>query len=155
MELKEYQLATLHAFTRWLDALHPAKVESEKSIAALEGVGVDIPEDIRNHPKTAWTKLKESGEIPETAGAYVDRTDDAGCPIPHVCFKVPTAGGKTLLAAAALERLNRQTGLVLWITPTNAIYGQTKAALRREHPYRQMLERASGGRVKFMERTTR
>ena len=58
-----------------------------------------------------------------------------------------------MLAAAALERLNRQTGLTLWITPTRAIYEQTKSALRnREHPYRQMLERASGGRVKLLEK---
>ena len=153
MELKKYQIATLNTFSRWLDALNTAKVESKKSIAVLQGVGLDIPGDVRNYPKAAWKKLKDSSDLPETAGAYVDRTDDAGCPIPHVCFKVPTGGGKTLLAAAALERLNRQTGLVLWITPTNAIYGQTKAALRnREHPYRQMLERASGGRVKFMEK---
>ena len=153
MELKRYQFATLNAFTRWLDALNTAKVESEESIAALQGIGVDIPRDVRNYPKTAWEKLKESSDIPETAGGYVDRTDDAGCPIPHVCLKVPTGGGKTLLAAAALQRLNRQTGLVLWITPTNAIYGQTKAALRnREHPYHQMLERASGGRFRFMEK---
>ena len=49
--------------------------------------------------------------------------------------------------------MNRQTGLTLWITPTNAIYEQTKAALRnREHPYRQMLDQASGGRVRFMEK---
>ena len=137
MELKEYQIATLNTFSRWLDALNTAKVESEKSIAVLQGVGLDIPGDVRNYPKAAWKKLKDSSDLPETAGAYVDRTDDAGGPIPHVCFKVPTGGGKTLLAAAALERLNRQTGLVLWITPTNAIYGQTKAALRnREHPYR-------------------
>ena len=79
----------------------------------------------------------------------MSRRDDAGRPIPHVCFKVPTGGGKTLLAAAALHRLNRQTGLTLWITPTRAIYEQTKAALRnREHPYRQMLQQASGGRLK-------
>ncbi len=88
-----------------------------------------------------------------SAGEYVSRTDDAGRPIPHICFKVPTGGGKTLLAAAALERLNRQTGLTLWITPTRAIYEQTKAALKsREHPYRHMLERASGGRVKLLEK---
>ena len=52
-----------------------------------------------------------------------------------------------------MERLRRQTGLVLWITPTNAIYEQTKAALKnKEHPYRQLLEIASGGRVKLMEK---
>ena len=60
---------------------------------------------------------------------HVNRTDGGGRPIPHICFKVPTGGGKTLLAAAALERLNRQTGLTLWIVPSKAIYAQTKAAL--------------------------
>ena len=153
MELKEYQVSTLEAFTRWRDALAAAQAQSETTIAALEGVGVDVPEEIRNYPKSAWQKLAQSGGVAESAGAYVDRTDDAERPIPHVCFKVPTGGGKTLLAAAALMRLGRQTGLTLWITPTRAIYDQTKAALRnREHPYRQMLELASGGRVKFMEK---
>ena len=153
MELKDYQITTLDAFARWLDELEKTRIKSESDVATLESVGVDIPADVRNYPKSAWLKLAESGGVAESAGAYVSRTDDAGRPIPHVCFKVPTGGGKTLLAAAALERLNRQTGLTLWITPTRAIYEQTKAALRnREHPYRQMLERASGGRVKFMEK---
>ena len=58
-----------------------------------------------------------------------------------------------MLGAAALERLGRQTGFVLWIVPTRAIYEQTKTALcTREHPCRQFLERASGGRVKVLEK---
>ena len=57
------------------------------------------------------------------------------------------------VAASALERLNRQTGLTLWVVPTKAIYAQTRAALwNREHPYRQTLERASAGRVKMLEK---
>ena len=153
MELKDYQSAALDAFARWREALSDALVQSETAVAALQNVGADVPDDVRNYPKSAWQRLAQSGGVAETAGEYVSRNDDAGRPIPHACFKVPTGGGKTLLAAAALERLNRQTGLTLWITPTNAIYQQTKAALRnREHPYRQMLERASGGRVKFMEK---
>ena len=153
MELKEYQSATLDAFARWRDALATAQIKSDEAIAALQGVGMDIPDDVRNYPKTAWQTLAQSGGVAESASEYVSRTDDAGRPIPHVCFKVPTGGGKTLLAAAALERLNRQTGLTLWITPTRAIYQQTIDALRnREHPYRQMLERASGGRVKLLEK---
>ncbi len=153
MELKDYQANALEAFGRWLDALSEAQAQSDTVITALQDVGADIPEDIGNYPKTAWQKLSQSGGVPETAGAYVDRTDEARRPIPHVCFKIPTGGGKTLLAAAALERLRRQTGLVLWITPTNAIYEQTKAALKnKEHPYRQLLEIASGGRVKLMEK---
>ena len=153
MELKEYQSATLDAFARWRDALATAQIKSDAAIAALQGVGMDIPDDVRNYPKTAWQTLAQSGGVAESASEYVSRTDDSGRPIPHVCFKVPTGGGKTLLAAAALERLNRQTGLTLWITPTRAIYQQTIDALRnREHPYRQMLERASGGRVKLLEK---
>ena len=97
--------------------------------------------------------MAQSGGIADNSGIYASRTDDAGRPIPHVCFKVPTGGGKTLLAAAALARLDRQTGLTLWITPSRAIYEQTKTALRnKEHPYRQMLDRASGGRVKLLEK---
>lgn len=97
--------------------------------------------------------MKNAGEVATTARNYISRTDDAGRPIPHICFKVPTGGGKTLLAAAALERMNRPTGLTLWITPTRTIYEQTKTALKnREHPYREMLERASGGRVKLLEK---
>ena len=153
LELKDYQKATLNAFSRWLEALEQARQQSEVGIAALQGVGMEVPDEIRNFPKTAWQRLNEAGGVAQTAGEYVSRTDEAGRPISHVCFKVPTGGGKTLLAAAALERLHRQTGLSLWITPTRAIYEQTKAALQnREHPYREMLERASGGRFKLLEK---
>ncbi len=152
MELKDYQTRTLNAFARWLDELENARLRSETGIAALQDAGVDIPPDLRDYPRTAWQRLAESGQVADTAGNYVSRTDSAGRPIPHACFKVPTGGGKTLLAAAALERLRRQTGLVLWIIPTRAIYEQTKAALRnREHPYRQMLGIASAGRLKLLE----
>ena len=153
MDLKEYQIGALDAFTRWRDALETAWTQSKAAIAALQGVTVDIPDDVHNYPKTAWSRLRNAGGVADTAGEYVSRTDEACRPIPHICFKVPTGGGKTLLAAAALQRLNRPTGLTLWVTPTRAIYEQTKMALRsREHPYRQMLELASSGRVKLLEK---
>ena len=138
----------------WRPWSRPGSSRRRCRIAALQSVGTrSIPDDVRNFPKTAWQRLKEAGGVAQTAGEYVSRTDDAGRPIPHVCFKVPTGGGKTLLAAAALKRLNRQTGLVLWITPTRAIYEQTKAALRnREHPYREMLEPARDGTFKLLEK---
>ena len=153
MELKDYQSAALEAFVRWRDALTSAQAQADTTITALENLGVDVPAAVRNYPRATWEQLAKNGEVADSAGAYVSRSDDAGRPIPHVCFKVPTGGGKTLLAAAALERLNRQRGLTLWITPTRAIYEQTKTALRnREHPYRQTLERAAEGRVKLLEK---
>ena len=153
MELKEYQTRALEAFSRWLAALGEARRESAAGTEALRQAGVEVPADLRNYPKSAWGKLAQAGGVAGGSGNYAERTADAGFPIPHACFKVPTGGGKTLLAAAALERLNRPAGLTLWITPTRAIYQQTRIALyNREHPYRQMLERASGGRVKMLEK---
>ena len=153
MELKEYQQATLDSFTRWLEQLTAAQAQSAASQAALEGVGVPVPEAILNYPKSAWETLAQEGGVAATAGPYVNRTDEAGRPIPHICLKVPTGGGKTLLAAGALERLNRRSGLVLWMVPSHAIYTQTNLALRsRVHHVRDTLERASGGRVKILSK---
>ncbi|MCY3627177.1 MAG: DEAD/DEAH box helicase family protein [Gammaproteobacteria bacterium] len=155
MELKDYQSRTLDTFTRWQNELVSAQKRSQVTISALEALGeaVEIPRDTYNYPKSAWKKLAEIGEVANPAKPYIDRTAAAGFPIPHVCLKVPTGGGKTLLGAAALERLNQSTGLVLWMVPSNAIYEQTKQKLwDREHPYRKMLERGSGGRVKMLEK---
>lgn len=155
MELKEYQRGALDALARWLEALEEAQHASETMIEAFRQTPVDmpIPDEIRNYPKIAWKNLEENEGVAATAGEYVDRTDEANRPIPHICFKVPTGGGKTLLAAAALERLPRQRGLVLWIVPSKAIYTQTKAALwNRQHPYRKMLNRAGAGRIKMLEK---
>ena len=156
MELKEYQYRTLDAFDRWRRALDEAREESRRQTAALVDAGASVPAEIGNFPRTAWNRLADAEEVAPSAGPHVDRVDGAGRPIPHVCFKIPTGGGKTLLGAAALERLGQQTGLVLWIVPSRAIYAQTRAAFRsREHPCRQTLERASGGRVKILEKDER
>ena len=158
MELKEYQASALQDFARWRKALEKACRESEEQIADLQGRNIpeEAREAIHNYPKVAWNNLKQKGGVAKNAGKYVSRTDTAGRPIPHVCFKVPTGGGKTLLAAASLGRLHRPTGLTLWIVPSRAIYEQTRAALRnREHPCRHQLEMASGGRVKLLEKDDR
>ena len=153
MELKEYQVNVLDTFAQWREALDKARSERDAIAANWPAAAGAIPAELLNYPGLAWQGLAAAGRVAKPQADYVPRTDDAGRPIPHICFKVPTGGGKTLLAAAALERLHQQTGLVLWLTPTTAIYEQTKAALRnREHPYRQMLERGSGGRVKFLEK---
>jgi type III restriction enzyme len=77
--------------------------------------------------------------------------------LPYVCLRLPTGGGKTLVAChsvaiAAREYLRREYPLVLWLVPTNTIREQTLAALRdRRHPYRQVLDAAFGGRVTVMD----
>lgn len=152
MELKEYQAAALNAFVRWREALQRAQMETE-AVLATQDLSPQLKQSVGNYPARAWEGLAAAGALPGTGSPHADRMDAAGRPIPHVCFKVPTGGGKTLLAAAALDRLNRSTGLTLWITPSRAIYEQTERAFRnRTHPYRQMLERASGGRVRLLEK---
>jgi len=156
LELKEYQHRTLAAFDRWLTALGEAREESLSRVEALESADLEPSADDRNFPARAWRHLVAAGGVESGAPLHVDRSDGAGRPIPHVCFKIPTGGGKTLLGTAALERLGMRTGLVLWIVPSRAVYAQTKAAFwSRQHPYRQMLEHASGGRVKVLEKEKR
>lgn len=159
MELKEYQSNALDAFTRWLKALVEGKRESDRSLTALEEAGIsesagsDLLDVVYNYPQIAWKSLASSGDVAYPDVEHHTRKDGVERYIPHVCMKIPTGGGKTLLAASCLERINQQTGLVLWLTPTKVIYNQTKKALwNKEHPYRQTLERASGGRVKMLEK---
>lgn len=70
--------------------------------------------------------------------------------IPYVCLRLPTGGGKTLLACHAVavantEYLKRENSLVLWLVPSNAIKDQTLQALKdRDHAYRQALEGTVG-----------
>lgn len=156
MQLKEYQIRTLETFERWLRALSEAEEDARDDVERRTYRGRPVLPEHRNYPRHAWEQLATEGELPPGAGAYVERQDGVGRPVPHICFKVPTGGGKTLLAAAALERLNRPRGLVVWVMPTKAIYEQTRAALRNKaHPYRQSLERASGGRIKLLEKDDR
>ena len=49
---------------------------------------------------------------------------------PHVCFKVPTGGGKTFLACNALKTIfdnlpSKKAKLVVWLVPSEAILTQT------------------------------
>ena len=68
--------------------------------------------------------------------------------LPYVCLRLPTGGGKTLVAAhsialAKTEYLHTDEPLVLWLTPSNTIREQTLKALRsRKHPYRKAVETA-------------
>ena len=162
MELKEYQQRASDRLDAWLRVLHEERIKSDEEVRALpDSISQDVRDQVADFPKRAWKVLAERHELPDLVlqrrARYTPRTTGSGQPLPHVCLKIPTGGGKTLLGAVAVERIlmrtGQQTGLVLWIVPTNAIYAQTKAALwNREHPYRQRLELACGGRVKVLEK---
>jgi len=79
--------------------------------------------------------------------------------LPYICLRIPTGGGKTLMACHALgiattEYLQASTAVCLWLVPSNAIRRQTLDALRdRGHPYRQAIDAHFGGLVAIMDLT--
>jgi len=141
MEPKNYQrevIGRLQGYVR----------ELENNARAFQAAGLDL--DANEH---TWSKAVKASSAPHKS--YFDGN---GRSIPNLCLKVPTGGGKTFMATHAVDVINaglfkRQTGFILWIVPKEAIYQQTiKALSNRSHPYRDMLERISGGRVKIFEK---
>ena len=172
MELKDYQQQALDTLDRYLEALKEARQKADEFSAinidelppVLREQSVALARAATDYPHVAWEHLRKASVLPGVTDAqgqniipeHISRRSAAGEPIPHVCLKVPTGGGKTLLGVEAVRRLKLGTGFVLWLVPTRAIYTQTWDAFRnKEHPYRQILERASGGRVKLLQKDDR
>lgn len=146
MRLKHYQEKVLKELKEYLVSLSEFNVKYEK---ALE-FDADMAKDY-NFPKRAY-------EQATGRAIYHSKTNGLQEPLPDIYLKVPTGGGKTLLACHAIDNiqktfLKKQTGLVLWIVPSTQIYRQTILALKnREHPYRQILDISSGGRTLIKEK---
>ena len=75
--------------------------------------------------------------------------------LPYVCLKIPTGGGKTLIAAHSIGRVasayaEDPSPTVLWLAPTGAIVDQTLKALAEGNPCREALENSFPGRVNPM-----
>ncbi|MCJ7728304.1 MAG: DEAD/DEAH box helicase family protein, partial [Sedimentisphaerales bacterium] len=146
MEPKEYQVKTLNQVKRYLDLLFEWKLKNEK---VVKDIGADAAIDF---PAKAWAKIEGLYQ------GYSSRRDGLGRPLPCFCLKIPTGGGKTFLAVKTIDLINtvylkNRTGLVLWVVPSTQIYSQTIRGLRnRDHPYRQHLDIASGGRTLIREK---
>lgn len=81
--------------------------------------------------------------------------------VPHICAKVPTAGGKTFIAVNALntifgkllEHNPNRFQFVVWLVPSLTILEQTVKSLSNpEHPYRQRLNLLFRNRVAIYEK---
>lgn len=91
---------------------------------------------------------------------YQPRRNGLGKDLPTFCIKVPTGGGKTLLATQILGLIYQTilkdrngAGLVLWVVPSDQIYKDTRMALRdRRHFYRESLEFALSRRIEVWEK---
>ena len=162
MELKDFQQTVLDTLDGYLDELKVRQAKSLKAEAFIKenpDLGMQLPDFCGD----TWAELAIHNKLPNIRKGkpYSKRIDGVGRAVPNICLKVPTGGGKTLLATASVSRifgslLNTNTGFVLWIMPNEAIYTQTKKHLtNRDHPYRQMLDKAAAGRVKILEKNDR
>lgn len=146
MILKEYQSRALATVRSYLERL--ADVRDKTAQMDPDGE-LDI-----DWAGQAWKKVGRGSP-------WKERRNGLGEPLPTFCLKIPTGGGKTLLATKVIDLVNlhfrrKQTGLVLWVVPTTQIYNQTLHSLRDlDHPYRQQLDLASAGRTLILEKTKR
>ena len=135
MQLKPYQADTLALLRRFLE---------EARIAG---------------PKNAYEAITCEPEQAERLGGYagyytpLNQMPD----VPYVCLRLPTGGGKTILAAHAVSVarnawIEKDYPLVLWLVPSNTIRRQTVEALKNtRHAYRQAMGAAFDGRVRVFD----
>src|SRR3989344_6944088 len=146
--LKDFQRRTVEAMEQYFSTLAD---EHEKLKSVPEAVRHEYGEI--NWPERAWNLLFPEGN---SNYAYVTKKTGHGKHCPHFCLKLPTGGGKTLLATYAVDRylehmLKKPTGVVLWVAPSEQIFAQTLGALKdRSHPYREKLDDIAGGRIKIV-----
>ena len=89
---------------------------------------------------------------PYRAAPVIDRNT------PYVCLRIPTGGGKTIMAAhsigiAARDFIHVTNPMILWLVPSTPILDQTIVALKNlDHPYRNVLSRDFGRNIMILTR---
>jgi len=133
--LKQYQRDAIEAFGAFLRSAQRQAAQGESHAASMafqsetaERTGEPVP----------YLDIGRKLSIPELRG------------LPYVCLRLPTGGGKTLVAAhaagVAVKDLGvTHRGVILWLVPSEVIRSQTLRALRNpDHPYRIALEEGLG-----------
>lgn len=130
MELKKYQIKVIDNLNHFLAAFRESA-----TVAA------------------AYQKYWEDQNVPvNNVGGMKPYTNILG-EVPHVCFKVPTGGGKTFLACNALRPIFdafpfTRTKVVVWLVPSDAILQQTVKNLSNpDHGYRHKINVDFSNRV--------
>lgn len=131
MELKKYQLQVIKDLDRFLELL----IEKQ---------------NIRKAYNALWN---EKGINVGIDGMPPYNPELAG--VPQVCFKVPTGGGKTFLAANSLKPIfasmpHIHPKAVVWLVPSDAILSQTyKTLTDKNHDYRKKIDVDFGNKVEI------
>jgi len=131
MELKNYQLQVIRDLERFLELL----IEKQSISSAYSSL---------------WN---EKGVNVGIDGMPPYNSELAG--VPQVCFKVPTGGGKTFLAANPIKPIfdsmpHIHPKAVVWLVPSDAILTQTYRTLTdKNHDYRKKIDVDFGNKVEI------
>lgn len=131
MELKNYQIQVIRDLERFLELLIEKQSISSAYSTLWNGKGVNVGID----------------------GMPPYNSELAG--VPQVCFKVPTGGGKTFLAANSIKPIfdsmpHIHPKAVVWLVPSDAILTQTYRTLTdKNHNYRKKIDVDFGNKVEI------
>ncbi len=133
MELKSYQQHNLDEIERYLTL-----IEQDPHHNYVEAF------------RTFWRTNRPAYE--PCRGTAIEPYKDNVRHAPHICCKVPTGGGKTLLASAALRvlfnHIHTACQMVVWLVPSTTILEQTlRHLINPRHPYRQRIDTDFNSRV--------
>ena len=126
--------------------------------------------ELKEYQRSALDKFREylvltTQHGAETAYIKITKNPFRPAPIisdgtPYVCLRIPTGGGKTIVAAssigiAASELLEVPNPMVLWLVPSTAILEQTIAALNSvSHPYRIAVANDFGQNITVLSKSS-
>lgn len=138
MELKPYQQQVINDLALFLENIQETK-----------DVKVAFYNFWSKHPRTPL--FPYSGKAIEPYKNNVPR-------VPHICIKVPTAGGKTFIACNAIKTIfdaftYDKPKAVVWLVPSITILDQTIKNLKdTNHPYRQKINSHFGNKVEVFDK---
>jgi type III restriction enzyme len=139
MELKPYQQQVITDLSLFLDQVQETKEVKEAFYNFWA-----------NHPRTPLFPF---------SGTAIEPYKNNVPKVPHICVKVPTAGGKTFIACNAIKTIfdafaYDRPKAVVWLVPSITILDQTIRNLKdTSHPYRQKINAHFGNKVEVFDKS--
>lgn len=139
MELKPYQQQVINDLSLFLEHVQETK---------------DTKEAFYNF----WAKHPRTPLYPYS-GTAIEPYKNNVARVPHICIKVPTAGGKTFIACNAIKTVfdafdYDRPKAVVWLVPSITILDQTIKNLKdTSHPYRQKINSHFGNKVEVFDKS--
>ena len=139
MELKPYQQQVINDLSSFLEQIQETK--------DVKGAFYNF---WANHPRTPLFPF---------SGTAIEPYKNNVPKVPHICVKVPTAGGKTFIACNAIKTIfdafeYDRPKAVVWLVPSITILDQTIKNLKdTSHPYRQKINSHFGNKVEVFDKS--